>query len=262
MTVYLLDKSNIPILQLIRINWDLEFIAYMAKKVTSRDVAKAAGVSQSLVSLILNNVPDKKIKTETRELVLKTAKQLNYTVDINARNMKNRRAGAIGLLSSWDAGSFVFPPIIKGIQSVCSENDLGVVICTGKEDISGQKDYISYFLQNRIDALIYVSYVGVTYDGTIAELAEHGIPFVCIIGARDIPSVSCVDVSFLESGYIAGKHLVEMGYGKIGYIIVSEREKEVYGERERFEGCKAAVLKSGKEFIEIRSLINFEGDKD
>jgi LacI family transcriptional regulator len=172
--------------------------------------------------------------------------------------MKNRRAGAIGLLSSWDAGSFVFPPIISGVQAICSENDLGVVICTGKADKTGCKDYISYYLQNRIDALIYLSYVGVGYDGVIKELADHGIPFVCIIGARDIPSVSCVDVSFLESGYMAGRHLVEAGYEKIGYILTSKVGKEVYAERERYEGCKAAVLQNGSEFIEIDSLIDVD----
>lgn len=213
----------------------------MNKQITSRDVAKAAGVSQSLVSLILNNVPDKKIKPETRELVLETAKRLNYTVNINARNMKNRKAGAIGLLSSWDTSSFVFSPVIKGVQAVCSKNDMGVLICTGKEGTSGIKDYIDYFHQNRIDALAYVSYVGVGYEGVIEELTKNAIPFVCIIGARDIPGVSNTDVSFLDSGYIAVKHLVEKGFKNIAYLFNGKVEEGCYAEKERFEGCRRAA---------------------
>lgn len=214
---------------------------YLSKKTTSRDVAKAAGVSQSLVSLILNNVTDKKIKPETRELVLKTARDLNYRVNINARNMKSRRAGAIGILSIWKTNSFVFPPVIDGVQSVCSQNDLGVIICTGDKRPSGLPDYIEYYMQNRIDGLIYVSYVGVGRDGVIDELEKNGVPFVCIIGARDIPRVSCVDVNFFESGYMAVKHLAESGYRNTAYFCNERPENGVYAEKERFEGCRKAA---------------------
>lgn len=213
----------------------------MDRKITSRDVAKAAGVSQSLVSLILNNVPDKKIKPETRELVINTARELNYKVNINARNMKSRRAGAIGLLSVWSSNSFVFPPVIDGVQSVCTDNDIGVIICTGKAGSSGLSDYIEYYMHNRIDGLLYVSYVGVTKDGVINDLEKSGVPFVCIIGARDLPGVSCVDVSFFESGYLAIKHLAENGYKNTAYIHQGKPENGPYGEKERFEGCTKAA---------------------
>lgn len=226
----------------------------MNKKVTSRDVAKAAGVSQSLVSLILNNVPYKKIKPETRELVLETARKLNYTVNINARNMKNRKAGAIGLLSAWDANSFVFPPVIKGVQAVCSENDTGVLICTGKTGASGNRDFVDYFHQNRIDGLVYISFVGVPYEGIIEELTKNGIPFVCIIGARDIPGVSCVDVSFLESGYMAVRHLADKGYRNIAYIMEGRYEELCYAEKERYDGCRRGAVESGACLTPVKML--------
>ena len=221
----------------------------MNKKITSKDVAKAAGVSQSLVSMILNQVPNKKIKAETRELVLDTAKRLNYTVNMNARNMKNRKAGAIGLLSTWDANSFVFPPVIKGVQTLCAEKDTGVVICTGKIGLSGNPDYIDYYLQNRIDGLIYVSYVGVKYEGVIEELTTNEIPFVCIIGARDLPGVSCVDVNFLENGYLAARHLVSKGYKTIGFIASQNLEELCYAEKERYEGLRKVCLEKGVDLV-------------
>ncbi len=215
----------------------------MSKKITSRDVAKEAGVSQSLVSLILNNKSDKKIKPETRERVLAVAKELNYRVNVNARNMKSNRAGTIGLLSTWDTDSFVFPPVIKGVQSACVKNDMGVLICTGKKGPYGNHDFIDYFFQNRIDGLIYVSYVGVTREGIINDLLTKRIPFVCVIGARDIPGVSCVDTNFIDNGYIAVKHLAEQGYKKTAYMFSGCVEKMNYGEKERWEGCCKAAKK-------------------
>lgn len=216
----------------------------MKRKVTSKDVAKAAGVSQSLVSLVLNNVPGKKIRPETRELILKTAKELNYKVNINARNMKVQQSAAIGLLSSWDTSSFVFPPIIKGVQAACVERDLGVVICSGKTS-RGSNDFIDFYLENRIGGLIYISYVGVPYEGVISKLKEMHIPFVCIIGARDLPGVSCVDVSFLESGYKAGKHLIDKGFRKICYLAMSQADTLIYSEKERYIGCSKAITEGG-----------------
>jgi len=213
----------------------------MEHKVTSRDVAKAAGVSQSMVSLVLNSVPGKNIRQETREKVFAAAKKLNYEANINARNMKNRRAGAIGLLSHWKSNSFVFPPVIDGVQSVCMQKDQGVVVCTGNIMSSGNFDYIDYYLQNRIDGLIYVSYVGVTKEGVIGELEKYGVPFVCVIGARDLPYVSCVDVSFFESGYIAGVHLAKKGYSNVLYPRPCAANTLVYAEEERLEGCRKAA---------------------
>lgn len=217
----------------------------MDRKVTSRDVARAAGVSQALVSLILNNVPDVKIKPETRQHVLETASKLNYRVNINARNMKNRKAGAIGLLSTWTSGSFVFPPAIDGVQSVCSEEETGVILCTGKKGLTGNPDYIDYYLQNRIDGLIFLSYVGINYEGVIEELSKYAVPFVCMIGARDIPGVSCVDVSFLDSGILAARHLAESGYTRAAYLLPAKPDRLIYAEKERLEGCIRGAAESG-----------------
>lgn len=217
----------------------------MKQKVNSRDVARAAGVSQSMVSLVLNCVPGKNIRQETRERVFAAAKKLNYEVNINARNMKNRRAGAIGLLSHWKSNSFVFPPVIDGVQSICMEKGYGVVVCTGNTMTTGNFDYVDYYLQNRIDGLVYVSYVGVTKEGVIEELGKYRVPFVCVIGARDLPDVSCVDVSFFESGYIAGEHLAEKGYSNVLYLLHGYPDTLVYAEKERLEGCRKAALDFG-----------------
>lgn len=213
----------------------------MKKRLTSHDVAKAAGVSQSLVSLILNNVPGKKIKPETRAHVLKIADDIGYRVNIHARDMRSRKVSAIGLLSSWDAHSFVFPPVVKGVKSICFENELAVVICSSEKNSRGSYDFVDYYLQNRINGVVFISHVGITEDGIIAELKNAGIPFVCIIGARDLSDVSCVDVNFVESGYLAVRHLVENGYRNIAYIMEDEQNALNYAEKERYAGCMNAA---------------------
>jgi DNA-binding LacI/PurR family transcriptional regulator len=210
--------------------------------VTSRDVAKAAGVSQSMVSFVLNNVPDIKIKEETREKVIRAARELNYQININAKNMRTNKAMSIGLLSSWETSSFVYAPIIDGLKSVCEKNNISITLCSGKKTINGSFDYIDYYLQNRIDGIAYISYVGVTYDGIIENLIKHDIPYICIIGARDLPGVSSVDVNFIESGYMAGKHLADKGYKNCAYLFSDDITELTYGEKERLKGVQDVSL--------------------
>ena len=83
------------------------------RKITSKDVAREAGVSQTLVSFVLNNAQDKKINPATREKVIETARRLGYRVNIHARNMRTSKAEAIGFLSEWDLTSFAAAPVLK-----------------------------------------------------------------------------------------------------------------------------------------------------
>ena len=66
------------------------------KSVTSRDVAKLAGVSQSTVSRVFGNGS---VKAEARERVLKAAEQLGYRPNFMARSMIRGRRGDGTLLS-------------------------------------------------------------------------------------------------------------------------------------------------------------------
>lgn len=214
----------------------------MKRQITSKDVAKAAGVSQSLVSFIINNTPNIKIKSETRKRVQDIAQQLGYIANVHAKSMRSQKASAIGLLSTWGEGSFVFPPVISGVKTFCVRKDLGFVICSGGKTAQGNFDFIDSYFQNRIDGLLYVSYVGVERTGVIEKLEEFGIPYVCIIGAKDLSDVSCVDVNFYESGYLAVKHLAEKGYKHIAFASYIEEKKLNYADKERFTGCSIAAI--------------------
>lgn len=212
------------------------------RTVTSRDVAAAAGVSQSLVSLILSDKPGKKIREETRERVRRTAETLGYRPNLQAQAMKRRTARTIGLLSIWETGSFVFPPVVNGLKTVCDREGLALTICTGRTESDGTPDYVAYFLENRIDGLVYLSHVGVGRSGVIETLERHGIPFVCAIGARDLPTVSSVDVDFRHNGRLAAEHLLAAGCREPVILIDPAGN---YAERERYEGFADACAAAG-----------------
>ncbi|MBN2982100.1 LacI family DNA-binding transcriptional regulator [Cohnella algarum] len=68
------------------------------KKMTMKDIARAAGVSTATVSYIMNNVETQSISPETREKVMKAAQQLNYIRNISARSLKSGKSELIGVV--------------------------------------------------------------------------------------------------------------------------------------------------------------------
>lgn len=74
---------------------------------TSSDVARAAGVSRSTVSYVLNNTPHQKIPTDTRQRVLGAAARLGYSPSAAARALRSGRSEVVlCLLPDWPLGPF------------------------------------------------------------------------------------------------------------------------------------------------------------
>ena len=68
------------------------------RQARSLDVAKRAGVSRTTVSFVLNDVPGVKISEETRQRVLRAARELNYYPTAAARSLASGKTHRIGLI--------------------------------------------------------------------------------------------------------------------------------------------------------------------
>ena len=85
---------------------------------TIKEIAKACGVSVATVSNILNKKPG--ASEATRNLVLKTAKEMNYMPNYVAKNLKARNTRSIGVIAE-DMTIFSIPDIIDGITEYCEK---------------------------------------------------------------------------------------------------------------------------------------------
>jgi hypothetical protein len=72
-----------------------------------RDIAKKLNISVSAVSHALNGYPD--ISEETRRLVIQTAREMGYTPNEAARQLRSKKAGAIGYILPADQPRFADP---------------------------------------------------------------------------------------------------------------------------------------------------------
>src|SRR4051794_9999645 len=102
------------------------------RQVTSKQVADAAGVSQTTVSFVLNNVTGANISEETRQRVLAAAHRLGYVPDVSARTLARGRSSNIGLVLSRPHEQVLIddyiPNIIAGLSQAVQKRGYRILV--------------------------------------------------------------------------------------------------------------------------------------
>lgn len=124
------------------------------QRITLNDIAELAGVSKTTASMILNGQSAQyRIKDETREKVLEVAKQHGYRANAYAKALKLRRSNVIGLVIP-DLTNYGFAVAAKGLEKLCRENGLYLVIACSDDNPQQEKTVIERLLDRQIDLLI------------------------------------------------------------------------------------------------------------
>ncbi len=183
--------------------------------VSSKDVAREAGVSQATVSYILNNVQNVKIKPETRQAVLDAVKKLNYHPNQIARGMKLKRSMSVGVVTDRNVTNFYFMKALEGIRDGLQEDNYSITLLFNKHEDTGEAEFIKYYNSNRIDGVIF-AFASVE-DSQIEYLNNMGVPYV-IIGTysteRDVYEVCTDHLDYIQNviGYFKSKGVQNIAY--------------------------------------------------
>ena len=150
------------------------------EKSTSLDIADLAGVSQATVSRALRGSP--MVNEKTRERILEIARQLNYTVDKNASNLRTRLTHTLALLFFEDptADESNINPFFLSMQSwitrTCSERGYDLLISFQQMSHNWHAEYAE---SRKADGLILLGYGDYTaYRGKLDTLLQSGTHFV------------------------------------------------------------------------------------
>ena len=213
-----------------------------AKRVTSQDVARQAGVSRTTVSLVLNDVQGIQISEETRRRVIATAEEMGYVPEASAQALASRRVKIIGLLLTRSphhiASDTFLTQILDGLIEIAHQRGLRLLI--DLIQAQHQKEaYLQLVRSKRIDGVILT---GPRFDDEALRLLEQeGFPTV-IMG--QLPGVEgcSVDVDNCTAARRAVTHLIELGHRRIACITnaalyYTAAEERLQGYRQALEGA-------------------------
>ena len=138
------------------------------------DVARAAGVSRALVSLVIRDSP--KVSERSRRDVLAAAERLGYRPNLMARNLASRRTMTIGVLLN-DLHNPFFAEVADGILTAADESDYRVLFSTGRVRPAIESHALEAFLELRVDGIVLV---GSRLPRAAIEAAARTVPLVAV----------------------------------------------------------------------------------
>jgi LacI family transcriptional regulator len=210
----------------------------MAKRATIMDIARAAGVSKSTVSLVLTG--SGKVKPETERAVQVAMRELDYVYNRGAASLRHPKSRIVGMVINDLANPF-FAELAIGIEQVLRTSGYVPFMANTSENLVRQAEVIRSMYEHGASGIILSP--AIETDATeIATLSRIGLPIVLairrIVGAK----ASLVASDNRGGAEQAVRRLTMLGHTRIAFV-------GGFGpaavRQERIEGFASALRSAG-----------------
>jgi len=207
-------------------------------RITLHDVADLAGVSHQTVSRVINNIDN--VRPGTRERVKAAIHELDYRPNAIARSMVSGNTHTLGCISP-NLTDPVFTRIIESAQAEARR--LGFFILIGSASSTEEtKPLLDELLNRQVDGLIMLNARDDERYKLLKPLYHNGTPIVYVKNSPESEPVSSVRCDDIQGGYLATKHLLDLGHQRIAIILGPKNEQCT---AERLEGYQKALEEAG-----------------
>jgi LacI family transcriptional regulator len=207
-----------------------------------QDVAKAAGVSVSTVSRVLNGKVD--VAQDTQDRIEAVIEQLGYTSSLAARSMRGQKTNLVGLIMPDIAFPYAIE-VMKGVNRAIAESEYDLLVyTTGDVRKYGtalhEQQYVSLLNNSITDGVMIVAPAEADF--------VTSAPIVSIDPLVSNPNYPSVHATNYQGALDAMQYLVGLGHTRIGFIT---GRAELESSIRRLKGYRSALEEAGLPVDEI-----------
>ncbi len=207
----------------------------MDKRITIKDIAKALDVSISTVSRALKDNPE--ISKKTRDLIKKTAKEMNYRPNPIAVALKTSKSYTIGVVVPKIVNTF-YAAVVEGIEEVADKHGYQVFVSSTNESYDKEKKFVDAYINSRADGVILSLSRETENFEHIQYLQDLNIPTVLFDRMTKNLKIPRVVSDDAKAAHKAVTHLINGGAKRIAML--SGPKHLLFG-RNRTRGYKKAL---------------------
>ena len=224
-------------------------------RATARDVAEAAQVSTSVVSLVLNGKHVGRVSAATRDNVLAAADQLGYRIDGRGRSLATGRTGIIGYAAP-DVNPF-FAAVQTGLLEALNPDHQVMMVATDLKSPASRGNLLQ-MLALGVDALV----ISTVEPDRIAALRP-----TCPVLILDAPGVESdfprINLDVDRSAAELARHLTDLGHRRFAYLDLQDGSRTIDVRRDAFiesvhasaDGCEVVRAATPVDAEAARSLV-------
>jgi LacI family transcriptional regulator len=208
------------------------------KRTTIYDIAEKLNITASSVSRALNN--RNYVNEATKELILKTAAELNYKRNVLASNLRMGKTKTIGVVVPRINQNF-FSNVIVGLEDATYQQGYNLIICQSNESHEKEIQCINTLINQHVDCIVISVSVDSSDYSHLQNVIDHGIQLIQF--DRIIDELETVKVinDNEQASMEAVSHLIEQGYKRIA-LLEGPQTLGIFSQR------KAGYLKALKKY--------------
>ena len=185
------------------------------RAITIKDVAKAANVSITTVSRVLNNNLSS-VNDETRERIKAVIRDLQYVPNAMARGIRAEKTRTIGLIIQ-DINNPYYPGIVLGVESTAQKLGFSLILANSQRSRAHVRRYLQLMWEKRVDGLILAGGdLGRELDS--CDLPGKGSMKAVVIGKTRPEAGVSVQIDNIGAGKMACEFLLRHGHRNIAMI--------------------------------------------
>lgn len=210
---------------------------------TQHDVARLAGVSRPLVSLVMRNAPN--VSDESRQKILEAAQQLGYRPNAFARALASKQTTTIGVLIH-DVTNPYYGTVYASLSAAADRAGYDLLVAPGLRFGADEGHLIETLLEHRVAGLVLLTPLMPTRQ---MQRVCEGWPTVVIGRVVNAPGIDVVTTDEAAAATAIVVRLVELGHRSVVHISGGANRPA----KDRAAAVRKALAAAGLEPLEVNA---------